>query len=263
MKSRIILLPYFQPPKEPIKIKDVIIDAISVQGLTDKFNNLITFSEVAQLLKKRYNKDHTFENSMWTILIVSNNEIPDVCYSAIFDILQNNWKYILKRNDFYNSIDNKEMKLEVPNYKFCSTFLEHLENGINLITENKHSNKRFCIALQRWVSSYTRQETIDSVLDCCASLEALFNYSNELRLRISCSVYHFRRKDKKKSFEIVYNLYGIRSNFIHGVKIPEVSKKTRYEFLEILANIFNQIIKDSKLPDIELLNEQIIKYYTQ
>lgn len=152
-----------------------------------------------------------------------------------------------------------DYKSEENPYYVGDRYLSHLSNCIKLLS-NK-SSKRLMIALNRWDSSYKRQDPLDVVLDCCSALEALFGFKDELRLKLAFGVYNVVRTDKKKLSELVYRMYGIRSQFIHGAKIPEINITEAHEFIIAVFRVFLSIIKDAKLLDSEKLSKLIFENY--
>ncbi len=102
---------------------------------------------------------------------------------------------------------------------------------------------------------------MDSILDCCSCLEALYNLSDELRLKISLISFHLVPTDKKNTLDKVYEMYGLRNAFIHGSKIPEVSHEQVKEYLNLTAKILISILQLGELPTVEALTKNIFEYY--
>ena len=102
---------------------------------------------------------------------------------------------------------------------------------------------------------------MDSILDCCSCLEALYNLSDELRLKLSLISFHIVAKNKKKTLHAIYEMYGKRNDFIHGSKIPNVNREQAENYIDHTAKIIKSIIEIGATPNIESLTNQIFKYY--
>ena len=117
------------------------------------------------------------------------------------------------------------------------------------------------IAIQRWYSSYTREDPLDTVLDCCSALEAAINLPDELRLRISLSVYHTLAKNRKRAFSLVYEMYRNRNDFIHGGRLPELSSKQQQNYIEVVAQVLYRYVDLGKIPDSKSMSKAILRQY--
>lgn len=255
MKKRAIIFPFFNPPKNPIKLSSTL--SIKKTSRTDlninyEYTDFNFYGFEHEAIRKKY----------WAILEGVKKGIQDECYIALLDLYTKHWRYEFKRTDYLNYLKipfgGKKEEINIPKYIFNKLFIENIKSGLHLL-----SNRRFSISLLRWYSSYKRTDPLDIVLDCCSALEALFSLSDELRLRIALSVYHILIKDKKQGFLKVYEMYGIRNNFIHGNKIPDVTSEQCREYVEILSKIFTAIVTLRELPDSKKLTELILDRYSK
>ncbi len=134
-----------------------------------------------------------------------------------------------------------------------------ISQGIKFLRNNK--TRRFNIALHRFAASYKRTDPLDSILDCCSCLEALYNLSDELRLKISLISFHIVSVNKKKTLEKIYEMYGLRNDFIHGNKIPVVSNEQVQVYMSYTADILMSILRSGEIPNVEKLTKNIFEYY--
>ncbi len=251
------LLPFFNFPKETIKINNIEIGKSKLGDIkknygTNYLGNSFTVGELTDLSEKR---GEEWDEALWSVLVMENDDkISIVCYVAMLDLFTAHWKYVLSRD--YILRNNRQLVVSTstnpPMYSFNKTVINKFGKGIKLL-----SSKRFKIALQRWGTSYTREDALDSVLDCCSALEAVMSCESELRLRISLMAYHLVKENKKQVMCDVYKMYGIRSKFIHGSGIPLVTEEERILFIEIVANILKAIIRDQEIPKKGFLDKKI------
>lgn len=264
----IVYLAFFKPPRDVIEISGGTLRRPTGAELEQ-------FVDLAQVHARRlYGIDEILGPSGWhgltkvnvtyTILETNNDDrIPRICYFALLDVLTKHWKYVLRREEYNRKYALKFKKTsakhpKVPIYNFNPSLISKLEKGIRLLSKQR----RFAISLERWYSSCTRSDPLDTVLDCCSSLEAALGLPNELRLRIAFSVYYTMQTNKKKAFALAYEMYGVRNSFIHGVKVPVVSREQQQSYIKIVADILYRFVVLGKLPNAEIINNMILKDYT-
>ncbi len=155
--------------------------------------------------------------------------------------------------------NNKDLSI-IPSGSLSTQNCKIISQGINLLKNKK--NRRLKIAFHRFAASYKRKDPLDSILDCCSCLEALYNLSDELRLKIALISFHLVEKNKKRTLKLIYEMYGKRNDFIHGNKIPEVSHLQVKEYIIQTANILISILKKGNLPTTEELSKKVFNYYT-
>jgi hypothetical protein len=262
----LIALPFFKPPKEAINVSGVTLKTATVSQLDQlqaehPKSGLFVF-EMMRLFRtpdgKRVEDIDDFELAA---LETSKDAIPVDCYTALLELLTGHWKYILKRSECMaqSSPSSSPKYPKLPRYSFNASLVDKFASGVDLLS----TSRRFRISTQRWYISYMREDPLDTVLDCCSSLEAALSLNNELRLRISLSVYHTFRRKKKKAFNLVYEMYGIRNSFIHGAKIPEVSAEQQRSYIEIVAQLLRRYVQLGEIPDSNVINEMIIRHYAE
>ncbi len=214
-----------------------------------------------------------FENLLMGIFYFDNS-IEGKDLSTLLDLVLGNWKFYLipseklhdalfrgvavSINDIESHTKKKDLSI-IPLGKLDNDAIRLIKQGIDLLKDNK--NKRFKIALHRFSASYKRNDPLDSILDCCSTLEALYNISDELRLKTSLISYHLVKKNKKKTLDIIYEMYGKRNDFVHGNKIPDVCKEEQVEYICCTAAILLSIIELTKIPSSEDLTKKIFEYY--
>jgi hypothetical protein len=246
--------------------KEIIIKGAKIKSIKDiDFKRMpkmsMTYDEHESLIANHNVSD--FNEINFTFVEYEDDNIPDTCILGLFDLIYNNWEYIINRteglNNSLSSLFKRKTNKNIVPYKNLrvGNKIKLFENGLILLSREK----RFKIALSRWISSTIRQDSLDSILDCCSSLEAILNFSDERRLRLSLSVYHLLDKKKKESMNYVYKMYEKRSLFIHGVKIPEVTKEEVKKDINVVAKVLLQIIKQKNIPKSDDINKKLLDYY--
>lgn len=261
-----IVLPYFRSPRRRIKIAGLLFSPIT-NPLDDpgfEEREEVCWSPLYQddwnLGAYEYAKLATTKNSHRCVLLqVPDEPLHRVCYRAIVDLVTAHWRYALWRTErFAHGRRANEDWVSIPRYRLTRAFLDRCVAGYKLA----RSNRRFEVALHRWESSYLRDSELDTVLDCCSALEALFAMGDELRLRLSLATF-FSVRRRRLGFAKTYEMYGIRNSFIHGAKaIPQVSPKDRRTYVGIVAEVLGACIAQASIPDQATLNTAILKYFS-
>lgn len=262
----IVFLAFFKPPKDVLKVSGVTLRRATSEEVKQ-------FMHAAEPYIRRLGGTELFGpigqrgpvkvRLKYTILETNDDRIPPVCYFALLDILKKTWMYVLRREEYYRKYALKLTAThvkhpKVPIYNFNPPLISKLEKGIQLLSKQR----RFAISLERWYSSCTRSDPLDTALDCCSSLEAAISLPNELRLRIAFSVYHTMQTNKEKAFALAYEMYGVRNSFIHGDKTPIVSRRQQQSYIKIVADMLYRFIVLGKIPNVEMINRMILKDYT-
>jgi len=255
-----VLLPYFRPPRKAHELNRIVIKTILGRDLDTKYKNsdLNRFygRYMFQLLEKGSIGDN-WERTRWAAIVREKDcEIPDACYLALTNIYTKHWKHLLEIKGGISALDLDSTPLR---YSLTIPLLNFFKKGVRLATDDR----RFRIALQRWSSSYDRDDPLDSVLDCCSALEAIISCRDEIRLRISLSVYHILKTTKGRSMNTVYQMYKIRNDFIHGSKIPEITATQQRDFIYVVSRVLHACISRGKKPDKKQLDSQIIEKYSR
>lgn len=216
-----IFLPFIKSPKEVLNLSVITLKGITKDQIKE-FSPENPKSGIAGLEIMQLFGDSRVERH-WTVLEMHTKEIPNDCYGALFELLTDYWTYIFKREErIHRTVDvPSDDYPTLPQYTLNKSLINGITQGVKLLLKDR----QFRISLLRWNSSYLRQDPLDTVLDCCSALEAAFRISDELRLRISLSVYHILNRAKRKGFASIYKMYGIRNSFIHGERIPTVTKQ--------------------------------------
>ncbi len=262
----IVYLAFFKPPKDVLKISGATLrrpTGAEAKHLGESAELSIRRLDATEFCGPLDQRGPVKIRLKYTILETTDDKISPVCYFALLDVLTKNWMYVLRREDYYRRYlfrltGTPEKHPKVPTYNFNRSLISKLNKGMLLLSKQR----RFAISLERWYSSCTRSDPLDTVLDCCSSLEAALALSNELRLRIAFSVYHTMQINKKKAFTLAYDMYGIRNDFIHGVKVPVVSRDQQQSYIKIVSDVLYRFIELGKLPSAKSINEMILKDYT-
>lgn len=253
----IVYLPFFKPPENVLRISNV-----NIRRPTDTEDEQMCTQRIFAFTGREWNAirpNAPIKRLGYAVLETSNDKVPSPCYNALLHVLTRHDAYSMElKNCKPQSIFSRDFELpKVPIYKFSPSLVNKLKKGLPLLTKNK----RFQISVLRWDASFARNEPIDTVLDCCSSLEAAFSLPNELRLRLAFSAYHTVKTNKKKAFNIVYEMYGKRNSFIHGGAIPDVSVEQQRNYIKIVADILCRFVELGKIPDGDTLNKKLLQMY--
>jgi hypothetical protein len=253
-----IFLPFIKSPKETLKLSVITLHGITKEQILEsnpkKPKSGIVGFELMQLFSVTKNEQR------WTVLETDNTGIPNDCYGALFELLTDHWTYILKREErIHKSFDTvaSDRYPTLPHYTLNKLLTKNVKQGVELLLKER----QFRVSLLRWNSSYLREDPLDTILDCCAALEAAFRISDELRLRISLSVYHILNKHKREGFLTVYKMYGIRNSFIHGEDIPTVTKQEQKSYITIVAYVLSRFVVLGKIPKGQDISLAITRHY--
>ena len=254
-KKTAIIIPYFNSPEKPIIVGDVVFDKTFLVGIDERYQvdrNAISMigNSLFDIIEELNGKSKQEER----MIIEKSNNIPGVSYMALIDLLINRWMDVLhpfkKENKGGEIIYVAEREKK---YSIDSSFIKLFKKSQELL-----KMERFRISLMRWGSSYNRADALDSLLDCCSSLESLLIPGEELRLKLSLFVYHVLKIDREKSMQLVFDLYKKRNDFIHGNKIPEVTREEQSGFISVTASVLKAVIDDGMVPDSKKLLDNIL-----
>lgn len=255
-----IVLPYLKPPKKTRSLDTVVLKAVPYKKLGAVGN---TFHVMGYEIEQLFGKDSKdFDSLKFAVLEPSDNLVPSICYSALFDLISGHWRYVLARTKKVKrpiSLERQKLYPRVPKYSITDKVVGQLDKGIKLLRKSR----RFRVSLERWSNSYSREDALDTVLDLCSSLEAAFALSNELRLRLSLAVYHVLSDEKKHGFLTTYQMYGIRNKFIHGDQIPEVQEEEKEQFIAIVQKVLRAFLHRGEILDGERINQLITDHYSK
>jgi len=247
MKKAAVFLPYYNIPKRKIEINGNPIVPVTLLTLEKHYYSHTYNLRPVDLLKLpiiRYGRKFEPNTAEWSILELPTFELPEYCYSVIFDLIHSHWKHYL----------NWHTEKTPPLYNWDRRSIREIESIIILAQKFR----RFQISLMRWGTSYTRQDPLDAILDCCSSIEAIMSCKDEIRLRISLASYQIVKRNKRKVMKTVYEMYGIRNEFIHGSKIPEVNHQDVIKYIEVTSNIILSIPKNRNLPKVDELSSRLL-----
>ena len=251
----LINLPFYNAPKQPINLGNFTIRA--TLGWEEKGSDFPVSVYGFETSKLPMHK----KSPAWAMLETPDNLIPSIIYATTLDLLSNHWKYVFKRTVTLArpmTLDRALDFIKVPRYNFTPSLINTFTRAIKFLSKERKAR----IALQRWSSSYARQDSLDSVLDCCSALEAAMNLPDELRLRISLSAYHLLKRYKKQGFALVYEMYGIRNSFIHGASFPEVDTNKQRSYIDVVAQILRRYIELGKIPSGDEMGKSILHQFS-
>lgn len=245
-----IILPYFHAPSVELRVDGLCATRLSshdAEKLGKEMDFLVRMRDTDHLmLDTQGNIRSTF---YWPLLVVPD-ELPRNYYDSLVHLLTGRWRYEIAVAAGKSPASPKILR-------FTRKLLRDLARGAKLIK----NEKRFQIALERWGAGYARHDPIDSVLDCCSSLEAAFRLGDELRLRLSLATYHTLQKRKRAGFRTVYEMYKVRSEFVHGSKVPVVREQERINYVHTVSQVLLTLLRTGYLPKPEMLSKQIEGQY--
>jgi hypothetical protein len=117
-------------------------------------------------------------------------------------------------------------------------YIKLFSNGIKLCS--KKSGVKVQVAFHRFFASHQRSDNLDSILDLCSTIEAIYNINNELRLKIALITGALL--NDTNSMKKMYELYSIRNNFIHGNSIPTVTDEELKEYQSLIHRILQLLL---------------------
>ena len=127
--------------------------------------------------------------------------------------------------------------------RLTPTTRARLDRGLALL----RSNRRFRIAMDRWGTAVERFDPLDSAFDCSAALESDFALGDELRLRLAFSARYSAQRKRSQAFQTVYEMYGVRSAFVHGGE-PRLSDEDQRRSLGVVHSVLSGIVARAKVP---------------
>lgn len=189
------------------------------------------------------------EEAKWTLIENNEENVSDQYLRSIAWLIADNFEFA----------DNRHNTSSFSIIHIDEKFKKYFSNGVKIAKKKK--NKNYQIAVSRFISSFKREELLDSVLDCCSAIEAFYKVSDELRLRISLITYHLLPFEKKDSMRLIYEMYGIRNDFIHGNDIPDVCASDINKYQKIISEALRRPLELGEMPDFSQLNRDIIEKY--
>lgn len=269
---------FINPKSKDFAVDEFSFELISLKEITSK-GYAETFGEWNKFplylwyaIGEKQNKKSTADLAIGVFTTKSLIENKD--FTTLLDLVLENWKFYLVpekvvRDSLLRSLPTNFEEIEksktprdlsiIPLGKLSPKNCSLISQGIKILQDKK--NKRFKIALHRFAASYKRTDPLDCVLDCCSCLEALYNLSDELRLKVALISFHLVPKSKKFTLEKVYEMYGKRNDFIHGNKIPEVTVEQAKVYIIQTAAILISILTIGNIPTTEELTKKIFQYY--
>lgn len=260
----VIVLPFIRPPKTPIKTIGFIIRSLPWGELETNYPDaefdLYGF-ESRRFFPSVIGGPKQLESVDLTILDTTSNTLEEKCYLSLLDLCLGRWRYVFCRTKYLSqpiSISSPRISLQVPRYSLTTSVLDKFSEGVNAL----QGDRKLRISALRWHTGCSRNDPIDTVLDCCSALESALSLPSELRLRLSLSVYHILDRNKKRSFAAVYEMYGIRNKFIHGGELPAVDEDQQLEYLHVVARFLSKCLKIGKVPSNDELSRMILDQYS-
>lgn len=210
-------------------------------------NQMFTGYELSSV----YDRYKSLDEAMITIAENFPDYLSSHQLTGLAELITGRWRERCQSKGVKHD-ENYRLKNPLRQFTLTETMTSKLETGIELC-----SNKRFRIAIDRWNTGLRRADPLDAVLDLCSSLEACFGLSSELRLRLSFAVRAVLKRNKKTSAKLVYEMYGVRNDFIHGSKIPEISRDQKAAFIAVVSEILVSIIRKGAIPSAQVIQKEI------
>lgn len=259
MANRALLLPFIEPPGERIDLDLATVS--TVLGTALEKDERIAHSpiglrggELSYLVKRRGGRA-SFDKSRWT-LMEHDLDLPDEAVKGVVALVTNSGEHVLRQTQHLKGPSPHPGLLRPPRYRLTPTRVEPIRNALALMAEKK--SRRFTISVRRWVGSLEREDPLDSLLDCCSSLEALFGLSDELRLRLAFAVYTTVSSQKKAAGKLTYEMYGLRNVFIHGGKITSFSDEQQLQLVRLVRRVLLSVARRGSLPGSQELSSAVL-----
>ena len=264
--SQFLILPYVEPPRAVINLEYARVKTIRLKDITEGSQLAkCTFrgrgGEIHDLVQRRGGRRDSGQ-ARWAVLEYDFVSAPEAAIVGLVDAVTNTSDFLLRQRRLVNRpIGEHWGMLKPPSYRITQRRAELLRNGFALLRRKSGDARRFKVALQRWATSYERDDPLDSVLDCCSALEALFGARDELRLRLAFSVYFTVPRQRKSLARLTYRMYGLRNDFIHGGKVPAVSEKEQDQHVQLVRTVVLAVVHNKTLPRRAELDQSIIRMF--
>jgi len=242
-----IYLPRLYPPKAPIPLPGGVVHEVTDDEIESEFGENLGGEGVMTyeyaILRKRLRRRGSGDDRR--VVYERNGPGPtDESFVALLDLVSGDWRHRFHVPMPTKWIRGATMPRAIRMRHLTPQFAVRLRAGMEFLVKTR----RLEIALHRWGASYKRGNALESVLDCCAALEAVINTESELRLRLALSVGELVARGKEHSRRMVYRLYGVRNKFVHGAALPSVPSTDAEALVAVTAAVLNGIIRTRKLP---------------
>ncbi len=183
------------------------------------------------------------ENTLWTKFENKNDNITDsyIQYLSLFIY-----------GDFNLSKFNPDSAPLVR--EINERYIQSFSNGIKLC--RKKSGVKIQVSFYRFFASFSRSDNLDSILDLCSAIEAIYNINNELRLKIALITGALL--NCINSMKRMYALYSVRNDFIHGNSIPQVTDEELSEYQKLIHSILQLILEKGEANKINEISSTIM-----
>lgn len=250
------ILPYFRPPRTAFGTDRSEVLGISPSEFSEEaegaLNTALYGHEVQALFRKRGGLGSPM-TARRTAVYTSIPEIPEGSLVALADLVSRNWSYLQSRTIAHEAPLLEAVYPRPRLYSFTPLRQAAYTRGLGLL----ETSRGFRVSMLRWAAGPTRTDPLDSVLDYCSALEALFRLPDELRLRLSLSVHCVLQCRKRERACAVYEMYGIRSKFIHGGDVPDVCFDQTAGYCATIAAVLGTVVAKGALPDGQELDRKI------
>jgi len=213
-----------------------IIENYKIEGR----NQYLSARYMIRIAESRQGKNYKLEKIKWAYFPLEPKENPNT-FSSLFTLVTSDYV-------------DRERKL---NLSLTESRIRKFDDYYKKITESKS----LFFSIDRWGSSLNRGNSLDATLDCCASIEALFGIRDEIRLRISLLSQLFSSTRKRETFSTVYEMYGVRSKYVHGNDFPEVSKEKLTSYIKTTAHVLESVLSMKKALNSQQYNDALINKF--
>lgn len=251
----IAALPPFLPPANPIKVGDLSLRA----SISDDFQSPGPKQSFLGLEISSWNRKNSKVGEVQ--MTIAEYEAADVTpnsLAALSDLITGRWRFLMTELRRPVSLNNGTFKLKsLPYFRLTDPRKDTLARGFQLLRREK----RFRIAAERWHSAVRRFEAVDSLIDICSSMEAFFGLRDELRLRLAFAAYFSSKQRRRHAFSTTYEMYGLRNEFVHGARIPDVSEAQQKLFVATMADILLSAVRANAVPKAESMNSELLRIH--
>ncbi len=139
-------------------------------------------------------------------------------------------------------------------------FLDAIGEEVKFLMPMLKNNKMVSSLIQ-FRLSYQRDDTTDSVLDLCATLEGFFNVSDEHSLKVALFAYHYSNENKFDALTTIIEMYQHRNNIIHGNSLPVISVEESKRYIDVVAQLLRKAAVTGTMPNANELEKQVYATY--
>ena len=217
------------------------------------------------------NWDEEMKSNLITVIDVGDKQASSLAWVSFLELVFYVYAYLFefsqKQQWILSNVDRVaesgmrrimrgEPIVETPMVSFLNTNADEIKFLMTMLKNNKMVS-----ALIQFRLSYQRDDTADSVLDLCATLEAFFNVSDEHSLKVALFAYHFANENKFNTLTTTLEMYQHRNNIIHGNSLPVITFEQSWSYIDVVAQLLIKAALSGSMPNANELEKQVYSTY--